>query len=207
MSSSSGKAYLVAMKFCPKCGRPLALRLIEYRERPGCDRAEGGCGFIDFGRYTLGAGGLVVQTDETGRRQALLIQRGEEPNRGGWTIPGGFVEFDETAQVGVVREVEEETGLHCEVLGLAGYRNRTDPGDNTSYLVFLLQATGGQLRAEPIPEIMQARFFSLEELEKLDHLAPLSFEFARAAIEAEIRPLQARTVSGLAGRPSFTVFM
>lgn len=42
----------------------------------------------------------------------LLIQRGIEPYKGAWALPGGFLKMDETAEEGARRELFEETGLH-----------------------------------------------------------------------------------------------
>jgi 8-oxo-dGTP diphosphatase len=47
--------------------------------------------------------------DET--LSVLLIQRGNEPFKGKWAFPGGFVNMDETTEHGAARELEEETGL------------------------------------------------------------------------------------------------
>ncbi len=41
----------------------------------------------------------------------LLIQRGIEPFKGKWAIPGGFIRMDETAEEGALRELKEETGV------------------------------------------------------------------------------------------------
>jgi ADP-ribose pyrophosphatase YjhB (NUDIX family) len=41
----------------------------------------------------------------------LLVQRGQEPNRGMWSLPGGKIEFGETALGGAVRELGEETTI------------------------------------------------------------------------------------------------
>lgn len=43
--------------------------------------------------------------------QILLIERGIEPYKGKWAFPGGFLNPDETAEVGALRELQEETGL------------------------------------------------------------------------------------------------
>ena len=42
----------------------------------------------------------------------LLVQRGNEPNAGQWTIPGGKVQPGETLQQAAEREIREETGIH-----------------------------------------------------------------------------------------------
>ncbi len=43
--------------------------------------------------------------------QVLLVQRGREPNKGLWSLPGGLVNLGETLTEAVKREVQEETGL------------------------------------------------------------------------------------------------
>lgn len=55
----------------------------------------------------VGVGGIVL--DEQGR--ALLVQRGNEPRKGHWSIPGGLLEVGESLIEGVRREIAEETGL------------------------------------------------------------------------------------------------
>ena len=193
--------------FCPRCGRRLTRKEVEAHERPVCDAEIGGCGFIDYGHFTLGVGGLVVEAGPSGERRVLLIQRNIEPNRGGWTIPGGYVERDETAEEAVIREVEEETGLRCGLIGLAGYRNRADPEMNTSYVVFLLERIGGDLFSEPTFETAQVGFYSLAELEALHRLTPLSRAFAAAALAGRLKVLHPKTMPNWNDRPPFTLFM
>ena len=60
-------------------------------------------------------GGIVL--DDDGR--LLMIQRGTEPDRGRWSLPGGRVELGETDEEAAVREVREETGLDVEVIDAA----------------------------------------------------------------------------------------
>jgi 8-oxo-dGTP diphosphatase len=195
-----------SMIFCPHCGRRLASDNIDGRQRPCCPSERDGCGFIDFGTYSLGVGGIVMNTD-TGQRKVLLIQRNHEPNRGHWTLPGGFVEFDESAEEAVVREVEEETGLHCAVVGLCAFRNRPDPDVNTSYCVFLLQQIGGKLIQGPTDEILARGFYTLPQVQALERLTPLSRELAIAAFTDQLCTWRAISVQGLQGHPPYKLFM
>ena len=61
--------------------------------------------------------GALVQ-DPAGR--LLLVQRGHDPHRGRWTLPGGRVEPGETPEQAVVRELREETGLDVRVGPVVG---------------------------------------------------------------------------------------
>ena len=54
----------------------------------------------------LGVGALVFHGDAI-----LLIERGQEPLKGSWTLPGGLVECGERLEAAVAREMLEETGL------------------------------------------------------------------------------------------------
>lgn len=163
------------MRFCPRCGRPLESRMVEGRPRPCCPPKMGGCGFVDFGRYTHRCQGLVLET-ESGERRVLLV-RFED---GLWHFPGGHVDCEETAEVSVVREVKEEVGLDCAILGLVAFRNRVRPDVNESTAVFLLERIGGELRPDPA-EVTEMGFFAAEQVRKLQ-LFPMPREVALAAL-------------------------
>ena len=53
----------------------------------------------------------VIFTFDDRKLKVLLVRRGEEPFKGEWAFPGGFIKMEETAEEGALRELSEETGL------------------------------------------------------------------------------------------------
>ena len=104
--------------------------------------------------------------------QVLLIRRGNEPFKGEWAFPGGFLNMDETVQECARRELEEETGLVVQDIHLVGGYSRPgrDPRGHTVTPAFLslmdypLDVCGGD-------DAAQAQWFPLNQLPVLafDH--------------------------------------
>ena len=67
----------------------------------------------------------VVITREA-EPKVLLIQRGDQPFKGGWAFPGGFMNMDETTEQCAVRELEEETGLRLSKVQQIGAYSKVD---------------------------------------------------------------------------------
>ena len=63
-----------------------------------------------YARPALTVDCVVFGLDE-GELEVLLIQRGLEPFKGRWALPGGFVRVEETLEWAARRELEEEAGL------------------------------------------------------------------------------------------------
>jgi 8-oxo-dGTP diphosphatase len=107
----------------------------------------------------------AVVFDAAGR--LLLVQRGQEPARGQWSIPGGRVDDGESHQQAVVRELQEETGLAGRVLREVGTVRRQAPSGGTYVIRDFLVETD---EAEPVAgdDAMAAGWFAVEELDELD---------------------------------------
>lgn len=70
-------------------------------------------------------GDCIVITKEANAK-VLLIQRGDEPYKGCWAFPGGFMNMDETTEQCAIRELEEETGLEVNEVHQIGAYSKVD---------------------------------------------------------------------------------
>jgi len=108
------------------------------------------------------AGGILVD-----HRQRILLQKRSDFNR--WGLPGGALEFGESAQEACVREFKEETGLDVAVVGLLGVSSnqiqRYPNGDVAQAVVvtFAVERTGGHLRPNH-EETLALTYFAATDL-------------------------------------------
>ena len=108
-------------------------------------------------------------------RHVLLVQRGREPAKGLWGLPGGMLELGETLAEGVRREVLEECGVEIEVGPLVGVFEpmQRDGDDRLRYhyvvLDYLARYVSGELQAADDAD--DAQWVALEKLERLPMLA------------------------------------
>lgn len=99
----------------------------------------------------------VVLIDE-GR--ILLIQRGNEPQKGLWAVPGGKVEQGETMRDAARRETAEETGLEVDVGEVVWVGEVIEAGFHLVLIDFAATVTGGELA--PADDADDARWVPIE---------------------------------------------
>ena len=101
----------------------------------------------------------------------LLIKRKNEPFKDHWALPGGFVEYGETTEHAVIREVHEETGVTTKINTIAGVYSdpQRDPRGHTISIVYVLDYIHGPVQSGD--DAADARFFPLTALPALafDH--------------------------------------
>ena len=114
----------------------------------------------------MGVGALIFDRD-----RVLLVQRGNEPLKGWWSLPGGAVETGERLEAAVLREVLEETNLVVKIVrfGEIFERLMLDADGKTEYhyvlLDYVCELVSGTLAAGS--DSADARWFGLEELKEL----------------------------------------
>lgn len=67
----------------------------------------------------------IVITNEP-QPKVLLILRGDDPFKGAWAFPGGFMNMDETTEECAIRELEEESGLKVAIIHQIGAYSKVD---------------------------------------------------------------------------------
>src|SRR5215469_442558 len=114
-------------------------------------------------RPLLGVGALIFENEKL-----LIVERGKEPLKGYWSLPGGLVEVGETLKDGIRREVLEETGLEVEPFLLFEVFERITPdaeGKPEYHYVlidYLCRPVGGRLQAAS--DVSDAKWVSRPDL-------------------------------------------
>lgn len=144
------------LEYCPRCGAPLVVRLIDTEDRPRlmCDR----------GHILYVNPKLVIGVIPERRGRILLLRRAIEPRRGAWTFPGGYMEIDETTDEAAAREAHEEVGLHVRVVELVGVYSRPGPLPGPGVVSIVYRGTVGAGKAEAGREALEVRWFRPEEI-------------------------------------------
>ncbi len=141
-------------KYCPRCGHPLAEGSENGRVRPVCNE----CGFIHYLNPAPAAAVILFQDG-----QVLLVKRKYDPKAGDWSLPAGFMEYEESPQETAIRETKEETGLEVSIRRLFDvYGACDDPRSHVVLVVYVAERIGGDLLAGD--DALEARFFPLDAL-------------------------------------------
>ncbi|MCS7283509.1 MAG: NUDIX domain-containing protein [Anaerolineae bacterium] len=154
------------LNYCPQCATPLEDREAFGRIRRYCPA----CDLLIFQDPKVAAAVLV---ERDGR--VLLVRKAYGRAKGRWSLPAGFVEYDEDPAAAAVRECREETGLEVELTGLLDVLPGAGPPGEASFtIVYRGKIVGGELRARDDAD--RAAFFSV------DDLPPLAYESTRRAL-------------------------
>lgn len=142
----------------------------------------------DYPRPCVTADCLIFRKMELGW-SLLLIERGNEPFKGCWALPGGFLEMEEDLDACAARELQEETGLtgiSLHQLCAFGAPKR-DPRHRTISIAFW-GIDDTQQQAVGSDDAAQARWFALDQLPSLafDHALIIQKALSNKEIQTEL---------------------
>jgi len=154
------------INFCPRCGVAITHLLKFGKNRPVCPA----CGWIHFSDPKVAAAVLVKKD-----KLVLLVRRANDPERGLWTLPAGFVDAGEDPARAAERECFEETGLKVHVSGIMDIIAYLEhPRGADIVIVYHAQLEGGILNAQDDAD--KAEWFSYSSL------PPLAFEATKRVL-------------------------
>jgi len=155
------------INFCPRCGASISLQLRFGKIRPVCPD----CNWVYFADPKVAAALLVEQNNHV-----LLVKRNNQPARGLWTLPAGFVDAGEDPARAAERECLEETGLIVQVTSLLDIITGLEhPRGADMVIVYRGQVKGGTLQAHDDAD--QADWFTKNDL------PPLAFEATKRVLK------------------------
>jgi ADP-ribose pyrophosphatase YjhB (NUDIX family) len=160
------------INFCPRCGTKTNLQEKFHKLRAVCPN----CGWIHFADPKVAAAVLVEQDG-----RVLLVRRVNEPFRGLWTLPAGFVDAGEDPAQAAERECLEETSLTVRVTRVLNVvAGREHPRGADFIIVYAAQFISGVSQA--CDDADQVGWF------KRSNLPPLAFRATQIVLrENEIK--------------------
>jgi 8-oxo-dGTP pyrophosphatase MutT (NUDIX family) len=162
------------LKYCPRCGAPISLEIIHIPDRPQliCHH----CEFIFYLDPKLVVAALV-----TCGGKVLLLKRAEDPGKGLWAFPGGYIERGDDPYETIKREVMEETGIEIKIKEIL--KTYSYPELGMLQLVFEAETKSADKTVVTNIENFIGGFFSWDEI-PWDKLA---FESTRDTLKNYIR--------------------
>src|SRR3990172_7717913 len=128
------------IKFCSRCGVKLNRELRFGKMRPVCPQ----CEWVYFADPKVAAAVLIEQDG-----RVLLARRINEPFRGLWTLPAGFVDAREDPAEAAARECLEETGLNVRVTRVLDIiSGREHPRGADFIIIYLAEVIDGELKPD-----------------------------------------------------------
>ena len=154
--------------YCPRCGARVDHEERFGRIRPVCPE----CGWIHFVDPKVAAAVLI---EKDGR--VLLVRRLNEPFRGLWTLPAGFINGGEDPAEAAARECLEDTGLSVRVTSVLDIiSGKEHPRGADFTIIYRAAVIGGELK--PDDDADAAEWFPRE------NLPPLAFRATQKVLES-----------------------
>ncbi|MFV0346357.1 MAG: NUDIX domain-containing protein [Bacteroidales bacterium] len=167
-------------RYCPKCGSD-KFKSLSDREFLCSD-----CGF----NYFVNASSATTAIIFNEKNELLLCRRARKPFKGTYELPGGFLEFGETAEHALKREIKEELNLHIEQLSYFGtYTNKYPFGGllvNTMEVVYT-GVVKDFSNLQVADDVDKVKFVMLEIVDKEEIVSGAMKEIIKDLITSKIK--------------------
>lgn len=172
------------MKYCSNCGNEVSLIVPDGDtiQRYVCNS----CQRIHYQNPRMVVGCLPVWDDKI-----LLCKRAIEPRYGKWTLPAGFLENNETAEQGAMRETEEEAGAQVKIIRL--HTLYSLPHVNQVYAIFLADMLSNHFEAHT--ETLECKLASPDEI-PWDEIAFTAIKFCLKKYVSNLKSSSGKTFLG-----------
>ena len=144
--------------YCSTCGKENSFGYIDGNDRYHCKS----CDSIHY-QNPKPTATLILPKDDT----ILFVRRAFEPEKGAWSLPGGFLELGETLEEGAKRELKEETNLNGEVIKLLGHCSHFNSVFGDILLIGMEMKINNWDSLIPGDDADEAEFFKVENCPKL----------------------------------------
>jgi len=145
------------VKYCLRCGRLLIRAKRIGRIRPVCEN----CGWIYFSDPKVAVAAVITRDEKI-----LLVRRANDPQRGKWTLPAGFVDAGEDPKEALIRECREETELRVRIIGLVDVlAGQEHPHGAHILIVYRAEVLTGD--PNPGDDVDRVSYFSRDQLPTL----------------------------------------
>ncbi len=162
-------------RYCPRCGSAALLKFSENAVKCG------ECGFLYFHNCAAAVAGIVETAGGI-----VFIKRAKEPKAGLYDLPGGFVNYGETLEAALYREIKEELGIGITKATYFGSFPNQYVYREVTYLttdsIFLCEYSGVNQKFYPGGEVREIEIIPAQAID----LTAIAFDSVRAAI-AEYR--------------------
>lgn len=107
--------------------------------------------------------GAVIQNKEN---KILLVLRKKAPEAGCWSLPGGKVDYMETIENAIIREIKEELGVDIEITRLVCVTNHIIQTEDIHYVAptFAARITNGEVRNREPHALEKVHWFAIDEI-------------------------------------------
>jgi ADP-ribose pyrophosphatase YjhB (NUDIX family) len=159
--------YFQAFKFCPVCGN-------KYESADF--KAEGPvficpkCGYKFFQDMKPTVTAVIPNANNT--KELMVSERNQEPNKGMFSLPGGFLKYGEKPEEGLIREMKEEFDLDLEIERLLSVKINDYPYEGFDYkhttIYYLAKPIISLPEVLQLEEVASCKFVDIEHRESFE---------------------------------------